>query len=149
MGDRLAYLESACNQIEMLIGTVESKSLIYETEAWGNLQLEGFLNRAILIQTNLEPIPLLKKILEIEKSLGRLRIEKWEARVIDIDIIFYNSEIVMEESLTIPHPLMHLRRFCLLPSAELLPTYIHPVLGKSLSELLLSCSDELSVSKTN
>ena len=147
MGDRRTYLESACIQIESLLGMIESKSAIYETDAWGNSNLSGFLNQAILIKTELRPIPLLNRILEIEKSMGRQRIEKWEARIIDIDILFYNSEIIMEESLTIPHPLIQMRKFCLLPAVEILPMFIHPVLGKSLTVLLHSCADKLAVRK--
>jgi len=145
LGDRLAHIEGACSAIESCIGAIVSKSQVYETEAWGNTSLAGFLNRALLVQTELKPLALLDQILDIEKRMGRIRNEKWEARIIDIDILIYNTEIIKEERLEIPHPLMHLRKFCLIPAIELLPLYIHPVSMNSLSDLLLACNDSLSV----
>ncbi len=130
-----------------LHGSIHKQSAIYKTAAWGNTQQDEFYNQAIIFKTALSAQELLKTILNSEAQMGRKRHIKWEPRVIDIDIIFYNNDILTTTDLTIPHPQMQLRNFVLKPIAELVPDYIHPVLNKSIKELLLSCSDQLKVEK--
>ena len=118
-------------------------SSVYETEPWGFQSNEEFLNQVVKVKTDLNPSGLLGRILMIESLLGRVRGERrYESRLIDIDILLYEDIIVDEESLKIPHPLMHQRRFVLIPLCELAPDMIHPVLGKSLTVLLEICEDK-------
>jgi 2-amino-4-hydroxy-6-hydroxymethyldihydropteridine diphosphokinase len=91
------------------------------------------------------PNVLLQKCLAIEHQLGRIRQEKWDSRLIDIDLLFYNHEIIHESNLSIPHPHMHKRRFVLVPLAEIAPTFIHPIIKNTIQELLLECEDKLEV----
>jgi 2-amino-4-hydroxy-6-hydroxymethyldihydropteridine diphosphokinase len=148
MGARLQLLETAIKNIDLKIGEVVEKSSIYETAAWGKTDQPGFLNIAIAVNTLLRPLEVLTRALDIESQLGRIREEKWGARLIDIDIIFYGNDIVnIPDQLQIPHPEMHKRKFVLEPLVEIAPDLQHPILNKSLSELLLELSDDLEVTK--
>jgi dihydroneopterin aldolase/2-amino-4-hydroxy-6-hydroxymethyldihydropteridine diphosphokinase len=125
--------------IELLIKngmTVECKSSIYETEPEGRVAQPKFLNMAVGIRTGLTPEFCRKTIHQIETDLGRMRKFKNEPRTIDLDIIFYDQLIVREDNLIIPHPRMHQRAFVLVPLAEILPDYRHPVYQKTVTELL-------------
>lgn len=124
------------------LGSISNTSNLYESEAWG-FQSHNFLNQAILIETNLSPIDLLDALQQIEKDAGRKAKTTltYESRVLDIDIIFYDNLIVEDERLIIPHPHMQNRKFVLNPLNEMIPEYNHPVLKKSIKELLLECSD--------
>lgn len=148
LGDRMQLINDAVNKINVKIGTVFTQSSVYETAAWGKEEQPLFLNVALGIETTLSPLEVLKKSLEIEKELGRVRDEKWGSRLIDIDVIFYGELIVSEQDiLQIPHPQMQFRKFVLQPLAEIAPDYFHPILRKSVSELLQSLPDNLTVSK--
>ncbi|WP_316765439.1 2-amino-4-hydroxy-6-hydroxymethyldihydropteridine diphosphokinase [Pedobacter frigiditerrae] len=148
LGDRESYLNNALKLIAEEVGEIKSKSSIYETAAWGKTDQPGFLNLAVEIETSLTPLALLKTVLKIEESLGRVREERWGARLIDIDIILYGSEIIsITDELQIPHPEMENRKFVMEPLAEIAPDLIHPLLHKSVSEILTSLKDTLSVSK--
>jgi 2-amino-4-hydroxy-6-hydroxymethyldihydropteridine diphosphokinase len=148
MGARLELLETAIKNIDLKIGEVVEKSSFYETAAWGKTDQPGFLNIAIAVNTLLSPLEVLTRALDIESQLGRIREEKWGARLIDIDIIFYGNDIVnITDQLQIPHPEMHKRKFVLEPLVEIAPDLQHPMLNKSLSELLLELSDDLEVTK--
>ena len=135
--------------IELLSLEVEIKaqSSVYRSEPWGIHNQPEFFNQVISIQTQLSPAELLKIIQRIEATLGRERKEKWGPRVIDIDILFYENLILSTETLTIPHPQLQNRKFTLIPLAELAPSFIHPVLLKSIAQLLQECSDDLNVMK--
>lgn len=145
--DRSALLKQARDRIAGKIGSVEGESSIYESEAWGFDSPDRFLNQVIKIETGLAPSSLLKEILQIELDLGRIRIPaaNYSSRLIDIDILFYNDEIILEENLTIPHPRIPDRMFTLLPLSEIDNSFIHPVEHKSIGELVTECNDPLKV----
>lgn len=148
LGERELILEKAICAIEKKIGLVFAKSSIYETEAWGKTDQPSFLNLAIGVKTILEPFHLLQGVLAIEEELGRIRHEKWGARLIDIDIIFYGEEIInLGEALKIPHPEMQNRKFVMQPLADIAPDFVHPMLKRSLSEILGTLTDTLYVEK--
>jgi len=148
MGKRAENLSKAVQRIETEIGSVVKTSSVYETEPWGFRSEEQFLNMVIKVNTDLSPAELLTRILSIEASLGRKRKAKqYVSRIIDIDILFYDDQMIDEKNLKIPHPLMHERRFVLEPLCELEPDLIHPVLVKTLKELLEICQDNSKVQK--
>ena len=135
------------NKVYLLIGKITLLSSRYETAAWGFTEQPHFLNQAVLLQTDLLANDLMLAILNIEKSMGRERSIPLGPRIIDIDIIYFNEEIIDNISVTIPHPKMTARRFVLLPLVEIAPDYIHPILLKSNSVLLKECGDSLAVNK--
>lgn len=149
MGDRMGNLASARMKLEAHCGKIVAASGIYQTAAWGKEDQEDFLNQAIHLQTELSAADLLKQILEIEKELGRIREEKYGPRIIDIDILLYNDDIIHIHHLTIPHPELEKRRFALVPLAEIAREIVHPVLKKTIDELLAECGDRLDVHKIN
>lgn len=136
------------NALELLneeLGAITSTSKYYQTAAWGNTAQADFINQACKIRTKYNAIECLKKILLIEQKLGRIRKEKWGARVIDIDIQYFNNEVLNTIELTIPHPEIQNRKFALIPLCDIIPEYIHPILQKSNIELLNNLDDPLSV----
>lgn len=130
---------------------IEMVSASYKSEPWGFNSENWFINRGVVISTDLLPYELLSKLLSIEKEAGRVRDSKSESvyssRVLDIDIIFYNNLILEEKDLTIPHKRMHLRSFVLKPLNELIPDYIHPIFKKSVNYLFRECKDKSKVIK--
>lgn len=126
-------------------GKVVAKSHIYETEAWGNTNQDNFYNAAIALNTKLSPIQLLEAIHTIEDKMGRERREKWEPRVIDIDIILYDDQLIVSEKLTIPHKHMHERAFVLIPLMEVAEDWMHPTHEKTIDEYFADCDDESEV----
>jgi 2-amino-4-hydroxy-6-hydroxymethyldihydropteridine diphosphokinase len=128
-------------------GKVIQLSSVYESEAWGFKADKKFLNQLILIETPLLPNELLARILRIEEKLGRKRNmnERYQSRLIDIDILYFNNAIIDLPELTIPHPRMHERRFAMAPLVEIAPQYVHPLLKKTNSELLATVEDSLGV----
>ena len=149
LGDSKKYISNAIVAIAKKIGLVQAKSALYQTAAWGKLDQPEFINQVIEVKTKLSPQLLLKYILEIEKMLGRERLEKWGARTIDIDILFYDDQIIKELDLIIPHPFLQVRRFTLMPLSEIAPELIHPILLKNISQLLNELDDDLSVKKVD
>jgi len=147
LGDRNKNLLTAISLINEHCGPLTKVSSIYETEAWGKTDQPTFLNQALEISTSLNARQLMRKILKIEKEMGRIRKEKLGPRIIDIDILLYENEIHDLRFLKIPHPEMHNRRFVLVPLAEIDPTLQHPVLKRTIAELLEECPDNLEVKK--
>jgi len=137
VGEKLNNCRKAIDLINSSDGcTVRGISRFYRTEPVGVTAQDWYVNAVIHIETILGPHELLRRLLSIESDMGRVRREKWEARVIDLDILLYGNEIIRMGELTVPHPLMHQRRFVLMPMVQLNPGLIHPVLGKSMSELM-------------
>ena len=149
MGNREETLEKASTLIRQYCGNITASSSLYETAAWGNTNQAPFLNQALEIYTDLQPRPLLRQLLKIETRMGRTREEKYGPRIIDVDILFYNQEVHNYATLTLPHPEIQNRRFVLVPLNEIAAGFIHPVLKKTIAELLDECPDPLDVSKVN
>lgn len=148
LGDRKLLLINALSLIEQKAGAIFAKSSFYETEAWGKTDQPDFVNMAVGIKTDLPGLKLLRVLLNIEQELGRVRLEKWSERLIDIDLILYGNEIIdFGDELQVPHPQMQNRKFVLAPLAEIAPEVVHPILKKTVSEILAILTDSLSVSK--
>ncbi len=147
IGDRMANLAMAVEFIEKYLGKMFQMSSIYETAAWGNTNQPAFYNQAIQLTTSLPPETLLAQLLAIEIKMGRVRTQKYGPRTIDLDILMIDDKVLDTNTLTIPHPQLHNRRFALLPLAEIAPSLHHPILDKTVSELLINCPDTLDVQK--
>lgn len=147
IGDRETALNLAILIISQEIGNIVSKSGIYETEAWGVENQQAYLNQCIAVTTNLTAEELIHSVLVIEKQLGRERSNSitYEPRIIDIDIIFYNNTIIETPQLTVPHPRLHLRKFVLIPLNEIASNHLHPILNKTIFNLLSDCEDQSEV----
>lgn len=145
IGDRSLHLKLASEAIELSIGRITQASVVYLTAPWGLSEQPPFYNQAIRVETALEPETLLGAIQEIEKKMGRERIVKWDKRIIDIDILFYDQLVYHSEKLQIPHPWLERRNFVLVPLAEIAPNFVHPVLRKTVLELLEISPDTLGV----
>lgn len=147
LGDRMENLAKARNLIQDEIGTILIASNIYETAAWGNTNQPDFLNQALLIDAHLEATALMNKLLSIEAKMGRIRDIPLGPRTIDIDIIYFNNEVISNDLITIPHPKIADRKFVLMPLVEIAPQFNHPILNKTNQTLLKECGDSLAVYK--
>ena len=140
--------EVLCRTAEIIsrrVGEVERVSQIYGSEPWGFHAEELFSNQALILQTSLTPIEVLDEALATEQEVGRDRAreqeekeitgERYASRVVDVDVMFYDDEIIDTPRLKLPHPLLHVREFALEPLCEIMGDYRHPVLGKSLSTI--------------
>ena len=145
-GDRVRNLGEACRQIELRLGKAILISSIYETEPWGFEAPDSFLNQALMIASAMGPGEVLKTVQKIEEEMGRThRLNFYTSRIIDIDIIFYDHLLIKQPDLIIPHPLMQLRKFVLIPLNEIIPEFIHPVIKASIAQILDQCEDTLKV----
>jgi 2-amino-4-hydroxy-6-hydroxymethyldihydropteridine diphosphokinase len=147
LGDRFQNLQQAAQLIEEYCGDIIAISAIYETEAWGFAGQPAFLNQVLVLNTELDADRLMQKLLGIEHEMGRIREQKLGPRIIDIDILLLDDIVRESAMLTIPHPSLHLRRFALIPLAEVAAAKKHPVLNKTIAELLTDCPDTLAVKK--
>lgn len=148
LGDRAATLGRAVELLRQRVGPVLKTSARYETAPWGLTDQPAFLNQAVEVETALAPLELLRTTQAIEEALGRVRREKWGARVIDVDLLFYGNEVFGFPELNIPHPFLPERRFALVPLAELAPHFVHPTLKKTVAQLLAECPDGSEVKRT-
>ncbi|MEO6613005.1 MAG: 2-amino-4-hydroxy-6-hydroxymethyldihydropteridine diphosphokinase [Chitinophagaceae bacterium] len=147
LGNREENLAIARELLVQQCGMIARSSSLYETAAWGKTDQPAFLNQALELHTDLNARQLIRRILKVEKTMGRVREEKYGPRIIDIDILLFNQEKYNYHFLKLPHPEMQNRRFALLPLAEIAPGLLHPVLKKTITELLEECKDELPVKK--
>lgn len=147
LGDRFQVMAAARESIAEQAGTIVSGSAIYETEPWGITDQPAFLNQVLEIRTALLPEELLRVVLNIEHELGRARYERWGARIIDIDLLYFGDTVQDSARLTLPHPRIQERRFVLAPLAEIAPHFIHPVFNKTTLTLLADCPDDSQVSR--
>ncbi len=147
MGNSQQQLPIAIKNITEQIGTVTRQSSLYATAAWGNTNQPDFLNQVIIVSTELTGLQTINVVLSIEKKMGRVRTTKNAPRIIDIDILFFNKEIIAEKILIVPHPEIEKRRFVLIPLNELSPSFTHPINKKTINQLLADCTDTLDVKR--
>jgi len=145
--DKSKIFEETRKLIGERIGMVTKQSSVYVTEPWG-FESELFWNQALIARTNLNPHQILKQTQTIEKMMGRVKkSDQYEARVMDIDLLFYNDLILNTSELTLPHPKIGDRKFVLIPLNEIAPEKCHPVTGLRVQEMLWLCSDQLNVDR--
>ena len=149
LGKREHNISTAIENLQFCCGKVIKQSALYETEPWGFKSRDLFLNQVIVLVTEMEPEILMQQLLQIENSMGRERSSgsNYSSRLIDLDILFYDDRIINTEMLVIPHPRLHERNFILMPAAEIIPEFLHPVLRKSIAQLQLECPDKQKVVK--
>ncbi|MDF4202048.1 2-amino-4-hydroxy-6-hydroxymethyldihydropteridine diphosphokinase [Maribacter sp. SA7] len=148
LGNRQLLLQKAIFEIGKIAGEIRQVSAIYETPSWG-FEGEDFLNACLELQTLLSPEDLLAKLLAIETDFGRERNESdsYQSRTLDIDIIYYEKDIINTENLTVPHPKMQERKFILKPLADITPQFYHPIFNKDTRNLLQECKDKSTITK--
>ena len=147
MGDRLANINNAIQKIQSICGEVIQLSAVYDTAPWGYTEQDSFLNQVVVLDSNMHPTQLMLHLLEIEKEIGRVRDIKYGPRLIDIDILLFDDEIINNSILTLPHPEMQNRKFALMPLVEVANELMHPILKQTVTELLLNCTDTCHVQK--
>ncbi len=147
LGNRSAYLQQARELIEQSCGNIVHSSAIYETAAWGFTDQPSFYNQALALETPLSPERLMQQLLDIEADMGRIRSIKLGPRIIDLDILLIDALVISSGLLTLPHPALPQRRFALLPLCEIAPSLMHPVMHKTVTQLLEACTDALDVQK--
>lgn len=148
IGDRVFNLQETCKLITSRIGFIRKQSSIYESEPWGFSSELNFLNQVIVVDTNLSPAAIMLEISYIESKMGRVRTGAgYASRTMDIDILFYDHQIMLTPDLIVPHKQMHKRRFVLEPLNEIAPEFIHPLFSLTSHELLVTCTDESKVWK--
>jgi len=150
LGNTLLNLQNAIHNLQQTEVQVLACSKVYQTKAWGNVNQDDFLNVVIKVNTDLNASELLTTLLAIELKMGRIRgEEKWMPRLIDLDILYFNDEIIDQQHLKIPHPYIADRRFTLIPLNDIAANYFHPQLKLSTQQLLLNCTDNSKVLPTS
>ena len=145
LGNRIENLSEGREQIENEVGEIIKASSIYQTASWGITEQPDFLNQVLLMRSKFSAEEIMKLILTIENKMGRVRTQKNASRIIDIDILFFNDEIISLTNLTIPHPEIQNRKFALIPLNEIAPYFLHPVFKLSIQNLLSTSKDKLEV----
>ncbi|MCP4578855.1 MAG: 2-amino-4-hydroxy-6-hydroxymethyldihydropteridine diphosphokinase [Deltaproteobacteria bacterium] len=146
VGSNIGHKIDNCKKAIFLMGRLEGCSVrlqspFYRTEPVGVEGQDTFVNGVVCVDTDLSAASLLKQLLKIETDMGRVRLKKWDARVIDLDILLFGDCVINKPDLIVPHPLMHLRRFVLTPLLKIAPDLIHPVLCRSIRELAGALSE--------
>ena len=141
----MKYLKTQPLKLKKKIGRITAFSKIYQTAAWGKTDQPDFLNQVISLETDLNPEKIMSELLDIELFFGRRRDEIWGPRILDLDILFVENQIISSKNLDIPHPQIAHRRFVLIPMAEIAPDFIHPVLQQTMLDLLEKTTDLQSV----
>jgi len=150
LGDKQKVLSEARIRLNKLLGKITAQSSVYETEPWGFESADLFWNQVLEISTSLSPKEVLRQTQQIELQMGRIRKEsQYDSRIIDIDILFFGDKVIESENLIVPHPRIQERKFALVPLNEIAPGLMHPVIQKSIGQLLQECSDELKVEKVS
>ena len=148
MGNAQLLFQQVISLIDERLGKLEMQSALYQSPPWGFEHENDFINQVLIMNTEKDSVEILQSCLQIEVELGRKRTTHgYGARIIDIDILFIDDQVIEKESLVLPHPRLHLRKFTLLPLAELIPNFVHPTLHKSIQELLVTCEDNSEVRK--
>ena len=143
LGDKLDNCFKAIELVDNIENcTVMKQSDFYRTEPVGVASQDWYVNGVICVEAVLSAQDLLRSLLSIETHMGRVRKKRWESRIIDLDILLYEHHVIDEKNLTIPHPLMHIRKFVLMPMVQLDPDLVHPVLGRTMSELFDDLAEE-------
>lgn len=146
LGDRQALMQSGITLIGERVGEIVQVSSLYETAPWGGIDQSAYLNQVVEVATDLAPEEVLRIILDIEHTQGRVRYERWGARHLDIDLLYYGTLQMDTARLTVPHPRLHERRFTLIPLVEIAPDFVHPIIQKTNISLLDLCTDDGKVS---
>jgi len=147
LGNRQRNLDKSMDFIEDKVGKILKRSSVYKTKAWGVKDQPDFLNMVLEVETKFSPQFVLTTILSIETEMGRIRERKWYTRLIDIDLLFYEDLIIKESNLIVPHPYLQDRNFVLAPLMEIAPSLVHPVIKKTIEQLVEECRDTLVVEK--
>ena len=150
--DREAILHRTAALLAERVGPIVSRSRIYTSAAWGFSSEEPFANQALQLETSLTPLQVLDAVLEVEQIVGRDRVqearekelsgERYASRVVDVDVMFCDDEIISEPRLQVPHPLLHEREFALEPLCEIMADYRHPQLGRSLKDIYFELKEK-------
>ena len=146
LGNKRANFDKVYTHIQNELGSIILRSSVYETPPWGFDSEDPFWNQVLCIETHLNPSEILEIIKKIDAAFGRKRIsEGYSSREMDVDILYFDDQIINAENLTIPHPLLHKRLFVLVPLAEIVPDFVHPVLRLTSVEMLSVCADKSEV----
>ena len=146
LGDKAGNCRRA---VEVILADARNRivqcSPFYQTEPVGKKEQDWFINGVSAMETSMEPAELLEFLMGVEKMMGRVRRERWGPRVIDLDILIFGQEVINKEGLQIPHPRLHERRFVLVPLRDIAPDLMHPLLGKTISQILAELPGEEKV----
>lgn len=145
LGKRDQQLLEARQWIDQEVGQVIGESSVYQTSPWGGIDQSDYLNQVWQIQTDLNPFQLMATLLELEKRANRERTQRWGARTLDLDLLFYDDYRIRTDFLTLPHPRIQDRNFVLVPLSEIAPDWRHPVLKQTVSYLAAHSPDEENV----
>lgn len=148
IGNKHDNFDKVYTFIKNELGTITKSSSVYETPPWGFEAKDNFWNMVLIVETEFSAVEVLRKINKIEAKFGRKRESgQYKSREMDIDILYFDDEIINAENLIIPHPLLHKRLFVLVPIAEIAPDFVHPVLKQTSLKMLNNCDDKSVIRK--